>query len=126
MHTPKPILTILSIFLFANLAFSQVVIKDTIAITPKGDGKIPLSISNPQYYAATITISCDALNSTRDPLLPVAQLTLKSVILHSIWVMLCSLGILAVRSVYIHFLAKYTAYIGHADTNFYRRHFLPP
>ena len=54
MHTPKHILTFLSIFLFSNLAFSQVVIKDTVVITPKGGGKSsPLSISNPQYYTVT-------------------------------------------------------------------------
>ena len=68
MCTPKRILTLLSIFLFSNLAFSQVVIKDTVVITPKGAGKSsPLSVSNPQYYTATITISCDALNNTHDP-----------------------------------------------------------
>ena len=68
MHAPKHILTFLSIFLFSNLAFSQVVIKDTVVITPKGNVK-SLSISNPQYYTATITISCDALNNTHDPIL---------------------------------------------------------
>ena len=68
MHTPKHILTFLSIFLFSNLAFSQVVIKDTVVITPKGgDKSSALSISNPQYYTATITVSCDALNNTHDP-----------------------------------------------------------
>ena len=67
---PKPILTSLSIFLFSSLAFSQVVIRDTVAITPKGGSKLSaLSISNPQYYSVTITISCDALNNTHDPIL---------------------------------------------------------
>jgi len=66
MHAPKHILIFLSILLFFNLAFSQVVIKDTVVITPKGKAK-SLSISNPQYYNATVTISCDALNGTHDP-----------------------------------------------------------
>ena len=68
MHMPKHILTILFILLFSNLAFSQVVIKDSVVITPKGDGKSSaLSVSNQQYYTATITFSCDALNDTHDP-----------------------------------------------------------
>jgi len=58
----------LFLFVLSNLSLSQVVIKNPVAITTKGAGKSsPLSISNPQYYTATITISCDTLNSTRDP-----------------------------------------------------------
>jgi len=54
MLTPKQTLIILFILIFSNLAFSQVVIKDTVVITPKGNGKSsPLSISNPQYYTVT-------------------------------------------------------------------------
>jgi len=67
MHAPMRYLIFLFILLYSSLAFTQVVIKDTVVIAPRNVLRSQDSpSSNQQYYLLTISISCDALNMTRD------------------------------------------------------------